>query len=215
MSSNCKTVSCASAIFLALMAAGYSESAAAQQSPSSQSYPANQSAPPPAAQNPAQSGLPEIVPQSAPAQSQTQSSAQPAAPVIGPMIGLDVFSSDRQNVGKINDAVISADGKVQRVVISTGGFLGFGTKKVAVGWNQIRINEAQKNATTTLTADRLQNAPAFDPANVVHASATETMPNIAPAAGSPSPNNGSAGQNPTGQNPTGIPINGTGPAGSQ
>src|SRR5271167_2350314 len=48
------------------------------------------------------------------------------------LVGIGVFGPDDKQIGKIKDVLMSHDGKAQTVVIGIGGFLGFGTKDVAV-----------------------------------------------------------------------------------
>src|SRR5262245_44728885 len=46
------------------------------------------------------------------------------------LIGLNVKNPANETVGTINDVVVDPEGKIQQVVVSVGGFLGVGTKKV-------------------------------------------------------------------------------------
>ncbi|XDA99463.1 PRC-barrel domain-containing protein [Sulfitobacter sp. LCG007] len=48
------------------------------------------------------------------------------------LIGSNVYSADGEDVGEIDNLIISLDGKVEGVVIGVGGFLGLGEKDVAV-----------------------------------------------------------------------------------
>jgi hypothetical protein len=59
----------------------------------------------------------------------TQATDQWRAPKL---IGIGVFGPDDKQIGKIRDVLMSHDGKAETVVIGIGGFLGFGTKDVAV-----------------------------------------------------------------------------------
>jgi len=49
----------------------------------------------------------------------------PPALVANEIQGLDVFSSDGQQVGKVAKVNVIADGKVKDVEVQSGGFLGF------------------------------------------------------------------------------------------
>lgn len=59
----------------------------------------------------------------------TQATDQWRAPKL---VGIGVFGPDDKQIGKIKDVLMSHDGKAETVVIGIGGFLGFGTKDVAV-----------------------------------------------------------------------------------
>ncbi|MBV8439675.1 MAG: PRC-barrel domain-containing protein [Hyphomicrobiales bacterium] len=48
------------------------------------------------------------------------------------LVGIGVFGTDEKQIGKIKDVLMGHDGKAETVVIGIGGFLGFGTKDVAV-----------------------------------------------------------------------------------
>jgi sporulation protein YlmC with PRC-barrel domain len=54
------------------------------------------------------------------------------------LIGIDVYGSDNQKVGKIKDVLMSHDGKADAVVIGVGGFLGIGSKDVAVPFQAVQ-----------------------------------------------------------------------------
>src|SRR5690606_5902339 len=49
------------------------------------------------------------------------------------LIGTTVYGADDENIGEINDVVLSDDGQIDAVIIDVGGFLGIGEKPVAVG----------------------------------------------------------------------------------
>ena len=54
------------------------------------------------------------------------------APIANPLIGLPVFSSDGNKLGIVDSIDGQPDGKVTAINVRTGGFLGFGTKLVAI-----------------------------------------------------------------------------------
>jgi len=77
----------------------------------------------------------------------------------------DLESMD--NVGQINDIVLSADGKVQAVVIGVGGFIGVGERDVAVTMDQISFasdatNPGEMYIVISASSDVLESSPAFD-----------------------------------------------------
>src|SRR5690606_37938364 len=53
--------------------------------------------------------------------------------------GKDVYLPNGENIGSINDVLISHDGSVNAVVVGVGGFLGIGAKDVAVDLNALAI----------------------------------------------------------------------------
>jgi sporulation protein YlmC with PRC-barrel domain len=54
------------------------------------------------------------------------------------LIGVAVYGADDQKIGTIKDVLIGHDGATQVVVIGVGGFLGFGTKNVAVPFTAVQ-----------------------------------------------------------------------------
>jgi hypothetical protein len=52
---------------------------------------------------------------------------------------LDKAGDDWDDIGEVNDLVVSRDGSVQAVVVGVGGFLGLGEKNVAVKMGELRF----------------------------------------------------------------------------
>ena len=79
-------------------------------------------------------------------------------------IGKTVYSRANEKVGKVDDLILSENG-VQAVVLGVGGFLGMGTKDVAVMLSSIEI--AKDGTATKLVVDaskdQLKAAPTYDP----------------------------------------------------
>jgi sporulation protein YlmC with PRC-barrel domain len=78
------------------------------------------------------------------------------------LIGTTVQNNANESIGKINEVVLSKDGKVAAVVIGVGGFLGMGEREVAVTFEALRIAQDSNNKTTVslnATKDSLKAAP--------------------------------------------------------
>ena len=78
-------------------------------------------------------------------------------------IGKTVYSRTNEKVGSVDDLILSENG-VQAVVLGVGGFLGMGTKDVAVELNSIQITK-DGDATKLIvdaSKDQLKNAPTYD-----------------------------------------------------
>lgn len=80
--------------------------------------------------------------------------------------GTTAYGPSGEDLGKIGDVVLAADGKtIEAVIIDFGGFLGIGTKPVAVGFDTLTFQaDANNNRYVYLnvTRDQLDTAPAFD-----------------------------------------------------
>lgn len=82
------------------------------------------------------------------------------------LIGATVYGSDNASIGEVNDLVLANDGKVNGVVIGVGGFLGVGSKNVAVPFEKLNITRKPDSATidkitVAFSKDELKNAPTF------------------------------------------------------
>lgn len=88
---------------------------------------------------------------------------------------------DWQDIGEVNDVLLSRDGTIDAVLVDIGGFLGMGEHQVAVDMGQIKFvsdsatadNPGDYFLVMTATKAQLEAAPAFEAAEVM-APATET-----------------------------------------
>ena len=83
------------------------------------------------------------------------------------LLGQKVYSSvtdDAKEIGTINDMVVTSGQGISAVVIGVGGFLGVGTKDVAVDFGQLEWAEREDGSRRWVletTAEALTAAPAF------------------------------------------------------
>jgi len=83
---------------------------------------------------------------------------------------------DWDNIGEINEIVLSRDGAVKAVVLGVGGFLGMGEKNVAVSLNDIKFvkngdSPSDYFLVVNSTKEALNTAPAFKMPDEVKAAA--------------------------------------------
>ena len=71
------------------------------------------------------------------------------------VLGIQVRTKTEEAMGRIIDLLADRDGKVVAAVIEFGGFLGIGTRKIAVEWSALRI-EADKSPVAILDVTREQ-----------------------------------------------------------
>lgn len=93
------------------------------------------------------------------------------------------------NIGQINDIVLSNDGQVRAIVIGVGGFLGMGEQDVAVTMDQVTFASDPDDRTemfivVNTDAQMLQSSPAYDrtPMTDETAMTTDSTPGVAPTA---------------------------------
>lgn len=80
-------------------------------------------------------------------------------------MGQTVYSTSNENVGEINDIVMSRDLNNIVAIIGVGGFLGIGEKDVAIPIDEITVVKDENNnlkLTTAATKEQLEAAPVFD-----------------------------------------------------
>lgn len=79
------------------------------------------------------------------------------------LIGASVRNDKREAVGKVEDVYVDNNGAIKTVVVSVGGFLGVGTKNVAVKWSDLKLSRDDKAIviTTNWTKDSLKAMPDY------------------------------------------------------
>lgn len=81
------------------------------------------------------------------------------------VVSLDIYNGQNENIGKIQDVVFAKAGKVTGYVLSVGGFLGMGTRYVAVDPSAVSITFDRANktwrASMNATKAELKSAPEF------------------------------------------------------
>ena len=79
------------------------------------------------------------------------------------VVGSTVVNDQNETVGKIDDVIISgAGGKEPVAVLSVGGFLGMGSKLVAVPYNELKPNPDKNDFVLSgATKDNLKSLPDF------------------------------------------------------
>lgn len=104
------------------------------------------------------------------------------------LIGKSVTSSAGEDMGRIIDLLVTPSGVVRAAVIDFGGFLGVGSRKVAVDWKALSFVDMSKGGAIrlALTRDQVRVSPEYksgDP--VVILEATKTPDTTKPADAKP------------------------------
>jgi hypothetical protein len=84
---------------------------------------------------------------------------------LATVLGREVRTLVEEDGGRIIDLLVDRDGRIQAAVIEFGGFLGIGTRKIAVDWSALRFGGDGKRSTVIvdLTRDQLRVAPEYKP----------------------------------------------------
>ena len=114
------------------------------------------------------------------AENDTDKAAPPAAsPAIPPatpevtilnkhevegVLGREVRSATDEDMGRIVDILVDYAGQVRAAIIDLGGFLGVGSRKIAVDWNAMHFPQPGKpggRIALELTRDQVKAAPEY------------------------------------------------------
>jgi hypothetical protein len=80
------------------------------------------------------------------------------------LIGLNVKNPADETIGEIYDIVLADSNAIRAYIVSVGGFLGIGTRYVAIDPKAIQINrqdERNWTATMNVNKDQLRAAPEY------------------------------------------------------
>jgi hypothetical protein len=79
------------------------------------------------------------------------------------ILGKDVMSATGESMGRIVDVLFDEKGHPHAAVVDFGGFLGVGTRKIAVSWSVLRFDLGEKKNVIALDIgrDQLKAAPEY------------------------------------------------------
>jgi hypothetical protein len=80
------------------------------------------------------------------------------------ILGKSVRSSAGEDMGRLVDVVVDRDGRPRAAIIDFGGFLGVGSRKIAVDWGVLTFAHDKDKGdviTVQLTRDEVKGAPEF------------------------------------------------------
>jgi hypothetical protein len=80
------------------------------------------------------------------------------------ILGREVRSTADENMGRVVDVLVDRSGLVRAAIIDFGGFLGLGSRKIAVDWSALEFPAPAKNGariTLELTRDQVKAAPEY------------------------------------------------------
>jgi sporulation protein YlmC with PRC-barrel domain len=106
------------------------------------------------------------------------------------LLGKKVQSTKGDDLGRIVDVIVDKAGQIRAAVIDFGGFLGVGSRKIAVDWHVVHMSQDGKldHLVIDMPADQLRAAPAYkegEPVVVLGPAADQGKAAPAPAAPPP------------------------------
>lgn len=103
---------------------------------------------------------------SAPPSSNNETTATPSVTILGSrevrgILGNEVRSAANEDMGRIVDVLVDSHGVTRAAIIDFGGFLGVGSRKIAVDWKALHfVPAANKRYGIVLELTREQVKPA-------------------------------------------------------
>jgi PRC-barrel domain len=99
----------------------------------------------------------------------TETPGAPSVTVLGTqevqsILGSEVRSAANEDMGRIVDVLVDGEGRARAAIIDFGGFLGVGSRKIAVDWKALHFVPAagkRYGIVLELTRDQVKPAPEF------------------------------------------------------
>ena len=84
-------------------------------------------------------------------------------------MGLPVQTSKGEDLGHVVDLVVDRNGSLLAAIVDFGGFLGVGSRKIAVDWRSLHFPKtgALGKMVADLPLDQLRAAPAYKPGEAI------------------------------------------------
>jgi hypothetical protein len=101
------------------------------------------------------------------------------------VLGIEVRGTHQRNIGRIVDLLVDSDGSVKAAVVEFGGFLGIGTRKIAIAWPDLRFETEGKQLTAILDIPRDQLRVAKDYKPDASAIVTKVIEPLSPSTEGP------------------------------
>jgi sporulation protein YlmC with PRC-barrel domain len=76
------------------------------------------------------------------------------------LIGKQVTGADGEDLGKVEDLVVSPSGGISAAVVSVGGFFGIGAKHIEIPFDRLQLG-ADRSIVVAMSRDQIAAAPAF------------------------------------------------------
>jgi hypothetical protein len=81
------------------------------------------------------------------------------------ILSKSVYSAANEDMGRLVDVIVKRNGEVRAAVIDFGGFLGVGSRTIAVDWSALRFPTSgpMDHIILELTRDQVRLAPEYKP----------------------------------------------------
>ena len=96
------------------------------------------------------------------------------------ILGKPVRSKAGENIGRIVDVIVDRNGQTRAAVIDFGGFLGVGSRKIAIDWDALNFaadGDMREVVRLELTREQIKTAPEYkERRDVIVLGAAGTLP---------------------------------------
>jgi Uncharacterized conserved protein len=89
---------------------------------------------------------------------------QPGEIIASELMGTNIYNSQDEGIGAVTDVVATEEGQIKALVVGVGGFLGIGTKDVAVNYDEFTVvtdGDANQRVVLNRSKEELESAPEF------------------------------------------------------
>jgi hypothetical protein len=109
-------------------------------------------------------------PAATPAQNKPEAGSKEGTPAtvvdgqqLQSVLGISAISVAGEDMGRVVDIIVDRNGQVRAAIIDFGGFLGVGSRKIAVDWGALHFLPKSKadSVEVDLTKDQLRVAPVY------------------------------------------------------
>ncbi|MEX0956402.1 MAG: PRC-barrel domain-containing protein [Rhizobiaceae bacterium] len=85
------------------------------------------------------------------------------------VLGADVIHEEHGQIGWLESLLFNEEDEIVGGVVGFGGFLGIGSKQVALSWDEFEVRPQEKAIYLTLTQEQLAMAPSFKDLSTIEA----------------------------------------------
>ena len=92
------------------------------------------------------------------------------------ILGKEVRGASGEDMGRVVDVLFDQTGRPRAAIIDFGGFLGVGTRKIAIDWNTLRFDAADRKESVVadLDRDQIKAAPEYKETREIVAIVTQS-----------------------------------------
>ncbi|WP_420103018.1 PRC-barrel domain-containing protein [Bosea sp. (in: a-proteobacteria)] len=92
------------------------------------------------------------------------------------LMGVDIYGPDDKKVGDVTEVILDKTGKIEMVTVGVGGFLGIGSKDVAIPFEQVTWSDQPMAAAAPAPAAGAPAGTTASPSSMPAAPASATAP---------------------------------------